>query len=100
MKNRWWLVGLLVAVALALLSPLASTSPDGLERVAEDKGFLGKATAPLLKVIPDYLLPGINNEAVATIVAGLIGVVILFGLTYGLGWLLRARAQSRNGGKG
>jgi len=29
-----------------LLSPLASSSPDGLERVAEDKGFIDAAEAP------------------------------------------------------
>jgi len=38
---------LAAAVALALLSPLASGAPDGLERVAEDLGFAGRALAGL-----------------------------------------------------
>lgn len=99
-EKKWWLISLVAALALVMLSPLASTSPDGLEKVAEDKGFLDKAAGPLVKVIPDYLMPGISNQAASTIVAGLIGVLIFFGLTYVLSRLLRARSQSRNGEKG
>ncbi len=35
-RVKWWHVGLLLSLAVALLSPLASASPDGLEKVAED----------------------------------------------------------------
>ena len=41
MKTKWWLISLLVCLAVASFAPLASSSPDGLERVAEDKGFIG-----------------------------------------------------------
>lgn len=87
--KRWWIVGLLIALALALLSPLASPHPDGLERVAEDKGFLETAREPLYELIPDYLFPGIADEAAATMVAGVVGTMLLFGLGYGLARLLR-----------
>ncbi|MDH7487759.1 MAG: PDGLE domain-containing protein [Anaerolineae bacterium] len=87
--KRWWIAGLLIALALALLSPLASPHPDGLERVAEDKGFLDAARGPLFELIPDYLFPGIANEAAATVVAGVVGTLLLFGLGYGLAHLLR-----------
>lgn len=87
--KRWWIVGLLIALALALLSPLASPHPDGLERVAEDKGFLETAGEPLYELIPDYLFPGIADEAAATMVAGVVGTMLLFGLGYGLARLLR-----------
>ena len=43
MRLKWWVAGYFIALAVALLSPLASGSPDGLERVAEDRGFLGRA---------------------------------------------------------
>ena len=91
MKLKWWHIGLLIALGLAIISPLASPWPDGLERVAEDKGFIDAALGPAFEVIPDYLLPGVGNEALATILAGLIGTLILFGLSYGLGTLLRRR---------
>jgi hypothetical protein len=37
----WWVVGLAIAALVVIvLAPLASADPDGLERVAEDQGFL------------------------------------------------------------
>ena len=91
MRVKWWHVGLLIALGLAILSPLASSWPDGLERVAEDKGFIEAALEPVLEIIPDYVFPGIENEKLATIAAGLVGTLILFGLSYGVGALLKRR---------
>ena len=91
MKFKWWHGVLILALFLALLSPLASSSPDGLERVAEDKGFMETAREAVFEVIPDYVLPGVGNEAVATILAGIIGTLMLFGIGYGLAQLLKAK---------
>ena len=91
MKSKWWLIGLAVCLLVACLSPLASSSPDGLERVAEDKGFIDLGQEAPFQIIADYVFPGIENEAVATILAGLIGTLILFGVAYGLAWLLKSR---------
>ena len=91
MKTKWWLIALLFCLAVASLSPLASSSPDGLERVAEDKGFISLAQEAPFQIIADYVFPGIENEAIATILAGLIGTLILFGVAYGLAWLLKSR---------
>ena len=73
-----WVAGLLVALVLAIASPLASANPDGLEWVAEQKGFLDTARGPLFNLIPDYNLPGVSNQALATILAGILGTVIVF----------------------
>jgi len=89
MKLKWWHVGLLIALGLAIISPLASSWPDGLEKVAESKGFIEAAQGPAFEVIPDYVFPGVGSEALATILAGVVGTLILFGLTYGLGTLLK-----------
>jgi hypothetical protein len=94
MKFKWWHGVLILALLLVILSPLASSSPDGLERIAEDKGFLSAALEPLFKVVPDYLVPGVNNEAVATILAGIVGILVLFGIGYGLAKLLRAKDEA------
>ena len=88
---KWWQIGLIVCLLVAFFSPLASSSPDGLERVAEDKGFISLARDAPFQLIADYVFPGIGNEAVATILAGLIGTLILFGVVYGLAWLLKSR---------
>jgi hypothetical protein len=79
-----------VCLAVASLAPLASSSPDGLERIAEDKGFIDLAGESPFQIIADYVFPGIENEALATILAGIIGTIILFGVVYGLSWLLIA----------
>lgn len=92
MKKRWWVVGLLIALLITLFSPWASPHPDGLERVAEDQGFIDRAQDAPYQLIPDYVFPGVGNEAVATIVAGLVGTLLTFGVGYGLAWVLRRRA--------
>ena len=76
--NLVWLTGLVLALLLAIASPLASSHPDGLEWVAEQKGFLVSAQSPLFKIIPDYLFPGVSNSTLATILAGILGVLIVF----------------------
>ena len=94
MKVKWWQIALIVSLLVVFLSPLASSSPDGLEKVAEDKGFSEEAAEPSYQLIGDYLFPGIENEAAATILAGVIGTLTIFGLTYGISLLLRRRARS------
>ncbi len=81
---RWVLGGVAIAIILAFLSPLASPHPDGLERVAENLGFIEQAQEPLYEVIPDYVFPGIPNETLATIAAGVVGTLIVFGVAVGL----------------
>lgn len=93
MKSKWWLISLLVCLAVACISPLASSSPDGLERVAEDRGFIGLAGEAPYQVIADYVFPGVANEALATILAGVVGTLVLFGAAYGLAWLLTLRKR-------
>ena len=91
---KWWQIGLVICLLVAAFSPLASSSPDGLERVAEDMGFIDRAQEAPFQLIADYVFPGIGNEAVATILAGLIGTVVLFGVAYGLAWLLKLGKKS------
>lgn len=92
LKRYWWVLGLALALVVALLSPLASPHPDGLERVAEDEGFVEQAREAPYEIIPDYVFPGIANENVATILAGVAGTMVVFGLAYGLAWMLRRRS--------
>ncbi len=77
--------GIGIAVLLAILSPLASSHPDGLEWVAEQQGFIGAAREALYSIIPDYSLPGITSPTLATILAGIIGVAVVFGVAFLVG---------------
>jgi len=76
--------GGIITIILAVLSPLASSHPDGLEWVAEEKGFLSVARDSLYNIIPDYVFPGISNEALATIIAGIIGAAVVFAVALGV----------------
>jgi len=116
------LAGLALSVALALIvSPFASSSPDGLEKVAEDKGFLEKAeeTEPAWDSapIPDYAVPGLTEKVtvedeetgavvekeeptkLATALAGLIGTVAIFLIGWGLALLLKLGRKEEVGGE-
>lgn len=83
--------GLLVAILLAIFSFIASSFPDGLERVAENQNFLEKATNIFKAPIADYLFPGIKSEKLATSLAGLAGVIIVFLSGVILGKLLQGK---------
>lgn len=95
MKSKWWILALLFCILVAVFSPLASSAPDGLERVAEDKGFLENAAAAPYEFIADYVFPGIQNEALATIIAGVIGTVLLFAIAYGLAWVVTVKRRKQ-----
>lgn len=89
----WWVAGLAIAALIVVvLAPLASPDPDGLERVAEDHGFLQSARDAVFSIIPDYTVPSVDGNA-STILAGLIGIVIVFGLMTLVGRLLARRRR-------
>jgi cobalt/nickel transport system permease protein len=76
--------GVFITLVLVALAPLASSQPDGLEWVASKMGFINIAKDPFYRLIPDYLIPGLQNELVATILAGIIGAVVVFSIIYGI----------------
>jgi len=84
------LVVLAIAVAIGLataVSPFASSSPDGLQRVAENHGFAEHGRdrdAP----IPAYAFPGVHDRRLAKGLAGFAGTVVVFGAGWGLVTLL------------
>jgi cobalt/nickel transport protein len=97
---RMFLIGgLLVAIGLALVvSGFASSSPDGLEKVAGDKGFLEMARNHLFADGPlaDYRVTGVDNERLSTGISGLIGVLVTFGVGMALFALVRGLRSRRN----
>jgi PDGLE domain len=96
------ILALAVAVGLATaVSPYASSSPDGLERVAEDKAFIDRGELHPVQEespIPDYAFPGFDNARVATGVAGFVGALGVFALGYGLAYAIRRRPAALRAG--
>ena len=85
--------GLLVAIGLAMLvSGFASSAPDGLNKVAEDHGIAASAKEHLFENGPlaGYAVKGVNSDRLSTALAGLIGVLVTFGVGLALFALLRA----------
>jgi cobalt/nickel transport system permease protein len=93
-SSVWVGAGLALALVVAFFSFAASGSPDGLERVAGDQGFLGAALDPLYRLLPHYSIPFIKNQAVSGVIAVAIGVLVVFGLVLLTGQLIhRLRAN-------
>jgi cobalt/nickel transport protein len=109
MKNRspkmryrtFFLSSLGIAVIIAaVVSPFASSNPDGLNRVAEDLGFISKQQPePLAQKLPSakafdgYALRG-APESLATPIAGVIGVFATFALAWGSGKLFVRKSNA------
>lgn len=87
------LIGLGIALLLVLiLSPFSSPSPDGLEKVAETKGFAEQGESwKFWKYGPltDYAIPGVKNEKASTALSGLIGTLAIFFIALGVGKLIK-----------
>ena len=84
------ILALAVAVGLATaVSPYASSSPDGLEKVAGDQAFLDRGRTGEAPV-PDYAVPGVGDPRLATGLAGFAGTLLVFGA--GLAVAARRRA--------
>jgi cobalt/nickel transport system permease protein len=87
-------VGLIVALGLvALVAPLADSSPDGLERVAEDQGFAATAEDSVIADSPlaDYDVAGVEDDRSGTVIAGLIGTLLVFAAGTGIWVALRRK---------
>lgn len=89
------LVALLFA---AVVSQFAAPDPDGLERVAEDQGFIDSAEDHVLAAAPfaDYATAGLRNESTSLAVAGVTGVVITLLVGVGIVVAIRDRAAGRS----
>ncbi|MFI9239523.1 energy-coupling factor ABC transporter permease [Streptomyces cinnamoneus] len=90
-------VGLVAALALAgFVSYYASSSPDGLEKVAHDKGIDSKAEDHAAKGSPlaDYQLEDVADERISGGLAGVIGVGATLAVGTGVFVVVRRRRAS------
>ena len=91
LRRGWWVAGLAIAaLVVVFLAPLASSDPDGLNRVAQDNGFIGAAQDAAYSVIPNYTVPGLDGS-LSKVVAGLIGIAVVFAVMWLLGRVLARR---------
>jgi cobalt/nickel transport protein len=83
MKKHLVVIALIV-VFLAVFIPLASSNPDGLERVAENFGV--EEHAPFWNgLMSDYAIVAIGNPYVSTLLAGVLGTFMVLIAAFLLG---------------
>lgn len=93
--KKFYLLFFIAALSLAGgLSFYASSSPDGLEKVAEDEGFLESAENSALSNSPlaDYGLAGLDSERLSVGIAGVVGVVATAVIALALFTLIKKRS--------
>ncbi len=98
-NRRFYIFGLIVSLFLAgIISFYASSSPDGLEKVANDIGFIQTAKEHTNSngTLADYGVKGIENERTSVGVAGVIGVVGT-AIVAGFGFKLLTRKAKKAG---
>ena len=66
---------IILILLLSLITPFASSSPDGLESVAEEFGFT--QTEGIVLILDDYGINAINNNFLSTVLSALLGVTVV-----------------------
>ena len=66
---------IILILLLSLVTPFASSSPDGLESVAEEFGFT--QTDGIVLLLDDYGISAVNNDFISTVISALLGVTVL-----------------------
>ena len=69
---------ILLILLLTLITPYASSSPDGLESVAESYGF--NEESGIVLFLDDYGITNINNNFLSTVLSAVLGIVVIVGL--------------------
>ncbi|WP_433335291.1 PDGLE domain-containing protein [Spirillospora sp. CA-294931] len=95
--KRFFLAFLIVSLILAgIVSYYASSDPDGLEKVAEDKGISAKEKDHSLKDSPfgDYGVKGVDDARLSGGLSGVIGVGVVLLAGGGLFWVVRRRGDT------
>lgn len=84
------LVGAIVVISILL--PYVSEHPDGLEKVADDLGFIDKAVdVYTISPFPDY---DIGESSLGSVVVAIIGIMITLMLGLVIGYLLLGRNKN------
>jgi cobalt/nickel transport protein len=94
--------GLITLGLVLFVLPFASPWPDGLEKVAAAIGFDAKAVgAPLVSSpLAEYRVPGIGSLSAATALAGIVGAVLVFSVSFVLAKALHRKSGREGPGAG
>ncbi|MGB9937393.1 MAG: PDGLE domain-containing protein [Methanobacterium sp.] len=98
-KNKKFLLGgITIALIIAILAPfLASSNPDGLDSTAQ-KVMENPETEPAFESpLPDYTIPFLGEDnPLGGVIALVLGTLIVLGIAYGLGEILKKKNNKEN----
>ena len=94
-SKGWIIAGIATSLIVVFLSPLASTNPDGLNRVATDLGFIHSAQSNA-GPLAGYMIPFLANVSLSRIVAGAIGISVVLVLAVLAGRTLQKKTPVQN----
>ena len=78
-KSSFYGLFIFLLLCLTLITPYASSSPDGLESVAGDFGF--SESSGIVLLLDDYGISGLNNDFLSTALSAVLGVVVVVGVS-------------------
>ncbi|WGV28295.1 energy-coupling factor ABC transporter permease [Halotia branconii] len=88
----WSVPVISIFLVAGVLSLFASAWPDGLEKVAEDSGFIDLASKVRVIVptpLADYGIEGLGP--IGTSIAGLVGAAVCFGVAFGIAKVVKPK---------
>lgn len=94
------IAGLMLSLFVAAaVSQIASSAPDGLERVAIDTGFAEQGADSALSgsLFADYATAGVDNASLSLAVAGAAGTVVVLAVLVGLLYAVRSGRRQTQG---
>jgi len=91
--KKFLAVIVLLVVFLAIFIPFASSNPDGLEKVAQSLGI--QESEPFWKgLMSGYSLEAFKDPYVSTLLAGVVGTLLVLVATLALGFVIAKRTES------
>lgn len=90
--NKQSAVIIAIIVFLAVFISFASSDPDGLERVVENCG-VEEQPAFWHGLMPDYTIPAVENAYISTLLAGILGVLLVLLVCFSIEKALTQKSQ-------
>jgi cobalt/nickel transport system permease protein len=88
----WIFVGVLTSLGVILLSPFASSNPDGLTRVAMNLGLISQSRPAPSALFSNYAIPFLGKTPFSTIGAGIIGTLVVGAIIFLIGRGMKAKS--------
>jgi len=89
--------GIVAAILIGILSAfIASSDPDGLEKSIEEILPDFEDDHIIESPMPDYNVPSVGENPISSSIAIIVGIIIVFILAYGLGYLLKRKNRKKD----